>query len=147
MSKVKEFKAALYAACQGAYASPTAVTYGHPLTAGSHTEIVAVRSVSTIIDPDSMGTSRPRREELTATVEVYVGSGGSDQQTVTERAADLADTLESYLLATDPTLSGAVVYAFVTAADLTETGENDEDELAAGRFARIVLTITARARY
>ena len=147
MSRIKEFKAALLTACQGAFAAPTSVTYGHPLTAGSHAEIVALRSVSTVIDPDSMGTSRPRREELSATVEVYVGNGGSDQQTTTERALDLADILEAYLLVTDPTLDGSVVYAFVTAADLTETGEADEDELAAGRFARVVLTITARARY
>ena len=147
MSRIKEFKAALLTACQGAYASPTAVTYGHPLTAGSHAEIVALRGVSTLIDPDSLGTTRPRREELTATVAGYVGNGGSDQQTTTERALDLADTLEAYLLTTDPTLGGAVVHAFVTAADLTETGDNDEDELAQGRFARVVLTITARARY
>lgn len=150
MSTASAFKAALVAACQSAYAAPTVVTYGHHGEQSS-SELVMVRGVNVEVDFGPMSSLRAREETLTATVEIYVGSGGTDQQTVTERAYTLLGVLDDYLQdsgvtgSTQTTLGGAVRHAWLSGHDLEET--DDPDDLARGRFARITATVTARARY
>lgn len=151
MSTASAFKAALVAACQSAYAAPTVVTYGHHGELSS-SELVMVRGVTSEVEFGPMGTNRSREETLTATVEIYVGSGGTDQQAVTERAFALADVLIAYLQdpgqpsSTQTTLGGVVRHAWVSGTDLVEETD-DLDDLARGRFARLNVTVTARARY
>jgi hypothetical protein len=98
-----------------------------------------------------MSSLRAREETLNATVEIYVGSGDTDQQTVTERAYTLLGVLDDYLQdpgvtgSTQTTLGGAVRHAWLSSHELTET--DDPEDLTRGRFARITATVTARARY
>jgi hypothetical protein len=150
MSTASAFKAALVTACESAYTSPTVVTYGHHGEQSS-AELVMVRGVNVEVEFGPMSTNRRREETLTATVEIYVGSGDTDQQAVTERAYALLDTLDAYLQdagvpsSTQTTLGGVVRHAWLSGHDLEETDE--PDDLARGRFARITATVTARARY
>ncbi len=150
MSTASAFKAALVAALEATYTTPTVVTYGHHGEQSS-TELVMVRGVSVEVDFGPMSPNRRREETLNATVEIYVGSGGTDQQTVTERAYVLLGVLDDYLQdpgvasSTQITLGGAVRHAWLSSHELEET--DDPDDLARGRFARITATVTARARY
>ena len=150
MSNVKAFKLALYNALAGIFTAPTVVTYGHHGVESS-TELVMIRDVSTEVEPGPLATARSRWELIEAEVVVYVGSGEPDQRTVTERALDLAALIDDYLQDAGVTgssqvnLGGAVIFARVTGTRLEET--DDPDDLARGRFARVTVTISARARY
>lgn len=149
VSAAPTFKAAVFAACQSIYADPILVTYGHP-GALSADDMVAVMNATSSQDVGPLGPPRARDETLTCDVIVSCFRGGTDQQTVTERAYTLLGLLETYLqdagvtASTQITLGGSVLWARVTDHALAET-ESPED-LALGRIAEITATVTARAR-
>lgn len=95
-----------------------AVTNGPPSQdlAGA---IVAVMGVRSELTPD--GLDRGRMETLDITVILSQFVGGGDQATPTAAVYDMLGDLESYLLVTNPTLSGAVLGNIgVTSTELDE---------------------------
>lgn len=155
-SKAPAFKAALYTACQGLYGSLTTLSgdytvgvfYGIPTSYSD--EMVLLEDMTSEQEVAAMGSGRPRWETLTLTGTVMCYLGGTDQQSVTERAYYLLGLLETYLQdagnipSTQITLGGAVLQSRVTGHELTETANDDDAE--AGRSADIEFTVTALVR-
>lgn len=142
-TKAAAFKLGLVDALTAAMPSGVLVTYGHP-GALSADDIVAVRSVSSDLAVATMSTNRSREETLTARVTFSCWRGGTDQQTVTERAYALLELLDTSLRVTDITVGGTVRDSMISGHELAE-GE-EPDDLTRGRIAEIDVTITARAR-
>lgn len=155
-SKASAFKAALFTACQSLYGSLTsasgdytvAVFYGLPTSYSD--EMVLLGDMTSEQEVATMGSPRSRWETLTLTGTVMCYLGGTDQQTITERAYYLLGLLETYLQdslnvpSTQITLGGSVVQARVTGHELAETADDDDAE--SGRTADITFTVTALAR-
>jgi len=147
-SAAPTFKLALYNACVTLFPSAL-VTYGHP-GAASADDMVAVMNVTSDQEVGPLSPQRRREETLTVEVIVSCWGGGTDQQTVTERAYALLADLEDYLqdtgvtASTQITLGGAVRDARVMGHELAETA--DPDDMALGRLAEITATVTARVR-
>jgi hypothetical protein len=137
VSKAPAFKAALFTAITAVMPSGVRVTYGHPGAIGDD-DIVAVRDVSFSQEVSTMSAQRSREETITCQVQFSCWRGGTDQQTVTERAYYLLGLLEQYVQ--DPgtvssvqiTLGGVVRDCRVTSAELVEGA--DPDDLARAHF-------------
>ena len=149
VSVAPAFKAALYAACQTLYPTPSLVCYGNP-GALSANDIVGVMNVSSQQDVATMSNLRRREETLTVEVIFSCWRGGLDQKTVTERAYTMLGQLETYLQdsgntpSTQITLGGVVRECRVISHDLAETA--NPDDLAVGRIAEITAVVVAHAR-
>lgn len=154
VSAAPAFKAALFTACTSLFGSlqttsgdyTVTVFYGWPTSYSD--EMVVLGDVSSERADPLMGPLRRREETLTAQVQFLCTIGGTDQQTITERAFYLVGLLEAYLqdsgvsASTQITLGGVVRECWVTALDLVETA--DEDDAAVARTADITVELTAR---
>lgn len=141
-------KSALLAACRDIYDAPVFVCMGHPGT-NMPDDIVSVGNVTSSLDIGPLAPTRTREEHLDVEVTFSVYRGGSDQETVTNRAYELLGLLEAYLTdagtasSSQLTLGGVVRRAWVNGHVLAEsTGET----VAQGRVAEITAVVTANAR-
>lgn len=138
MSRIPDLKAALYTAAGGLYAPQrdVLVCYGHP---GAHQpdDIVAIGpGASSETSTGPMAARHPRDESADIVVTVSCWRGGTDQQTVTERAYALLGLLETYVQTTSPSLGLAGVrMGALVSHDLAETEEGED--LDVGRIAEI----------
>ncbi len=144
-SKAPLVKAALYTVCQGLYAAPIQVAYGHPGT-DLEADIVSVGAVRATQEIATMSTMRNREESIFVDVifSCFAGGGAEVQQTVTERTYTLCALLENHLQTTDYTLSGTARLARVISADLIES--DDPDLLALGRLSELTATVEVAVR-
>lgn len=137
-------KSALLALADGAISDSTVeFCYGHPGTNRAK-EIISVRDAATTLSWGPFGVQE-KDENLTIELVVSCREGGTNQRTVTERAFDLLDLIDTALrgTASAPALSGSVIFGGITAIQLRESTPSAND-MTKGRVAELFCTITAR---
>lgn len=136
-------------------ATPVLVTYG-PTDDYDPDDIVEILD-ATFVDVENapMSPLRNRNFDFTITglITCYRGGGIEVQQLVTERALTLLGNASDWLQdsgnlpSTHINLGGAVLWARVSSAEIHEAdGENDDEDLSAGRTTVIAFVISGRIR-
>lgn len=145
---VKAAKAAMFTAYTALF--PTSlVTYG-PEGTYQPEEIVEVLDFIVV---EGQGPSSPLRRrdfdfQATGVITVYRGGGNEIQQTVTERAMDMLDTIAAYHQdsgtqnSLQNNLGGTVLWARMSGFSLHE----EEEDIDEGRTTAIEFTVTGRIR-
>lgn len=144
-SAAPRFKAALFTVCQGLYAAPVQVAYGHPGMT-QEDDIVSIGATTSVQEVATYSTNRSREEMVTCdvTISCFRGGGPEMEQVCEERAYALLGQLEDYLRLTDITLGGVVRWCMVSSIDCD--GATDPDVLSLGRCIDLTATITAHVR-
>lgn len=122
------------------------VSYGHPGPVTGVVDVVAVRDAYSDIEWAALGARR-KNETLGVDVVVSCRRGGTDQQTVTERAFALLDLIDTGIRnpSGDITIGGAVSWGSFTQVTLTESNPQIYD-MTKGRVAELFCTLTGTAR-
>lgn len=140
-------KAAIYAAAQSIYSSPTLVTYGGP---GSYKpdEIVAVMGQRTVNAMGPMSSARKRDENVETVVVISVYRAGSEtvQQAATERAYALLDLLVEYVRTHETLGVTGCREARVTEHELDEVTTYSRENKPTGRASSIAAVVTTTTR-
>lgn len=147
MTAAPTVKAALVAMMETAFASDSQVhvSYGHP-GRPEEDDIAAAMGVWSEQEWAAMRVGGASREEtlmLSVSLSSFVGGGPEAQQTATERAYALLNTLETALRA-DPTIGGTVRLAGVQSHEMLEA--TDPEVLSRGRVTDISVLIRAATR-
>lgn len=108
-------------------------------------DIVAVQSASVVSTAGPMGGLRQRDERITLLLTVSCYRGGTDQQTVTERAYSLLALLEA-ALTIDPTLAGTARTVEVAGHDMVEAPSEDDQGSILGRVCEINVRVQIQTR-
>lgn len=146
-SAASALKAALVTASDALFGSSVIVAYG-PTGIEDLVDIIEWLNVAVDEGPSLGSPQRRRHHEFTATGKITCGQGGTSevQQTVTERALAMLDTLTDYLQdsgvspSTNVTLSGVVDWARVASFEMTEEAE----EIEVGRTTYVDFTVTGQ---
>ena len=136
-------KAALLALADAAISDSTVeFCYGHPGTNRAK-EIISVRDAATTLTWGPFG-QRDKDENLTIELVVSCREGGTNQQTVTERAFDLLDLIDTALRGTAnaPSITSTVVFGGINSVQLRESNPAIND-MTKGRVAELFCTVTA----
>lgn len=143
---------ALVALCRAAPdLAQAAVRDGPPLTDLSAAQQVFIgwapnaEAAATIAQDFASAGARRRDEDFSIVGYAEARSGGTDVKAMRDQAFALVAAVENALRATDaqpdaPTLGGAVLWAHLTAAELTQPQTTD------GALAGVAFTVTCRAR-